>query len=46
VSLNGVGNAVRASEIYDAPHTGVFISGNNQEVAGCDIHDVIQVRAL
>ena len=44
VSLNGVGNTVRATEIYDAPHTGVFISGNNHEVTGCDIHDVVQVR--
>ena len=44
MSLNGAGNAVRYTEVYNAPHTGVFISGNNHEVAGCDIHDVVQVR--
>jgi hypothetical protein len=42
IALAGVGNKVLNSELYDAPHGAITISGNNHLIKNNEIHDVLQ----
>lgn len=42
VALNGVGNAVTDSSMYNHPHSAVFISGNNHIVARNSMRHAVQ----
>ena len=42
ISLNGVGNCAKNNEIYNAPHIGIFFSGNNHLIEYNNIHHVVQ----
>ena len=42
ISLNGVGNCAKNNEIHDAPHIGVFFSGNNHLIEYNKIHNVVK----
>lgn len=39
VTLRGVGQVVRNTEIFNGPHMGMNITGNNHLVEFCDFHD-------
>ena len=43
VGLDGVGNTVRDSEIFRAPHQAIFMQGNLHTVSNNYIHDVCQI---
>ena len=40
ISLNGVGNRISHTEIYDSPSMAVYIHGNNHTIEYSDIHHV------
>jgi parallel beta-helix repeat protein len=42
ISLNGVGNCAKNNEVYDAPHIGIFFSGNNHLIEYNKIHHVVE----
>lgn len=41
VSINGIGNTVSNNEIYNAPHMGIYYSGNENIIEYNKIHDVV-----
>lgn len=42
ISLAGVGNCAKNNEIYNAPHFGIFFTGNNHNIEYNDIHHVVK----
>ena len=40
INLQGVGNRVAHNLIYDAPHVGILVSGNNHTIEFNEIHNV------
>lgn len=42
VRFRGLGNRVSGCEIFDSPTQAILLSGNDQLVEGCNIHDVCQ----
>lgn len=43
VVLGGVGCSVVNTEIFEAPHQGIFLSGNDHTIYNCSIHDVTKI---
>jgi hypothetical protein len=43
VAFGGVGNTLSNSEVSNAPHQAIFICGNNHNIVGNTIHDVVQI---
>lgn len=41
VSIEGMGNTVRACHIYDSPHMGIKVSGNENRILDNEIHDML-----
>ncbi len=41
VSIRGVGNSVSHNHIHHAPHTAILFGGNDNQIAGNRIHDVM-----
>lgn len=43
VRIDGVGNRIVDSEIYNGPHSGIFYFGNDHLIRGNEVHDVARV---
>ena len=42
VALADCGNRIQNSELFGGPHQGIFMSGNNHEVSGSILHDLVE----
>ncbi len=41
IRLYGVGLAARRCHIHDCPHSAILYEGNDIEISGCELHDVV-----